>query len=96
MIHFFFLNSLVYLLAVCFSLQHDEPCFLRITGLGLNGMEVPLCCRYLSKPMGIIQKIKSSSAKISSGLQTSTPPGKGAPTRHSRTSAGVSKVASRR
>jgi hypothetical protein len=67
---------------------------LRITGLGLNGMEVPLCCRYLSEPMGIIQKTKSRSAKISSGLQTPTP-GKGAPTRHSRTSAGVTKVASR-
>lgn len=47
--------------------------------------------RYLSEPMGIIQKTKSRSAKISSGLQTPTP-GKGAPTRHSRTSAGVTKA----
>lgn len=44
--------------------------------------------------MGTIQKTRSGNGKLSSGFQTPTP-GKGAPLRHSRTSAGTTKVASR-
>ncbi|KAG0624091.1 hypothetical protein M758_3G223400 [Ceratodon purpureus] len=50
--------------------------------------------RYISEPMGIIQKTRSGSGKIPSGFRTPTP-GKGAPVRQSRTSAGITKVASR-
>ncbi len=57
-------------------------------------MKFPVCCRYISEPMGMIQKTRSGSGKIPSGFQTPTP-GKGAPVRHSRTPAGTVKIASR-
>jgi hypothetical protein len=54
-----------------------------------------LCYRYISEPIGTIQKTRAGSGKISSGFQTPTPR-KGDPVRSfSRTSAGTVKVASR-